>query len=57
MRQEEGRSPRDPRSRAVIAETVRRNGVDMQLECGHSTVRRPFICRQSRVICRECQAG
>ena len=54
MQQEERQAPRDPRSRAVIAETVRKNGIDLQLECGHSAIRRPYLCRQSRVICREC---
>jgi hypothetical protein len=47
--------PRDRRSRAVTARTdCGKGAVEMRLECGHVTRRRPALCPPSRLICRQC---
>jgi hypothetical protein len=47
--------PDHPRVRMVTRAQVRPRGVvELLLECGHSTRRRPHICLPQRVICGEC---
>ena len=44
-----------PRVRTVTrAESRSRGVVELLLECGHRTRRRPHICLPQRVICVEC---
>ena len=49
--------PRPSRVRVVTSAEPRQRGVvELLLECGHRTRRRPHICVPQHVICGECPA-